>query len=84
MGEGRGGWCLREGCVRFNSGVGEYTHTYEHARNPECPACQGKPLPIEVDGDLTLQEFIDETLKDDPRTYEMAARCEEEWARRCG
>eukprot|EP01094_Clydonella_sp_ATCC50884_P002210 TRINITY_DN1169_c0_g1_i1.p2 TRINITY_DN1169_c0_g1~~TRINITY_DN1169_c0_g1_i1.p2 ORF type:complete len:433 (-),score=141.55 TRINITY_DN1169_c0_g1_i1:144-1442(-) len=53
--------------MMFNSGTGAHTYTYEHERNPECPTCAGKPVSVTVDGEQTLETFINEFLREDSR-----------------
>ena len=56
--------------IMFNSGLGEYTHTYQFERNPTCPSCSKVPTVLDnVDGTQTVQELIHGILATHPRLY---------------
>jgi len=46
---------------------GIYTHTFNYAKKPECPACGSVPFSLKISPHLTLETFVTDVLKQDPR-----------------
>ncbi|KAH8925522.1 hypothetical protein BT69DRAFT_1260270 [Atractiella rhizophila] len=49
--------------MMFTGNVGIYTHTFSLDRKPDCPVCGSETLESDVNGDWTLQEFIDSLIE---------------------
>eukprot|EP01097_Dermamoeba_algensis_P010970 TRINITY_DN8339_c0_g1_i1.p1 TRINITY_DN8339_c0_g1~~TRINITY_DN8339_c0_g1_i1.p1 ORF type:complete len:443 (-),score=108.56 TRINITY_DN8339_c0_g1_i1:72-1400(-) len=55
-----------ENFMMYNGGAGIYTHTFEDERKPGCPACGQAKDKMVINGDMTLEDFL-ELLKEEPR-----------------
>ncbi|PNW74589.1 hypothetical protein CHLRE_12g491500v5 [Chlamydomonas reinhardtii] len=49
--------------MMYVGSTGLYTHTAKYEKDPSCPVCSAG-VPLEVDPDATLQQFIDQLLAD--------------------